>query len=123
MLESLLLGRPLRKEALDEDHGGRLQPITSGEKVSRAQIASAGNTKWMRRAIHRSEHAVQGHLGVPKHAEHEQPVPAEHDPLGVDQALVLLALAHDRQIGLAVVGVPVRVFLADEIDDLASIPN
>ena len=48
------------------------------------------------------------------------PCPLNHDPLGVDQALVLLALAHDRQIGLAVVGVPVRVFLADEIDDLVA---
>ena len=62
------------------------------------------------------EHAVQRHLSVPQRAEHET-APAEHDPRGVDHDPVFLPLAHNRQIRLAILRVPVRIFLADEVND------
>src|SRR2546429_1361391 len=61
------------------------------------------------------DHSVQCHLGVPQQTEREAPT-GEHHPLRIDVDFMLLSLANDRIVRMAVLGVPVRVFLADPID-------
>jgi hypothetical protein len=60
-------------------------------------------------------HAVKGHLHVPQQTEHEAPT-GEHHALGVDADFMLLSLADDGVVRVAVGGVPVREFVADPVD-------
>src|SRR5262249_61967819 len=55
-------------------------------------------------------------LDVPRETEHETPTSERHT-LGVDTHLVLLPFTDDRVVGVSVGGVPVRILLADPVDD------
>src|ERR1700730_572971 len=66
------------------------------------------------------DHRVERHLSVPQKTKHEVAA-SEHHPLSVETDLMLLSLADNRVVRVPVGGIPIRVFLANPVNDSPTI--